>query len=85
MLRATAQGSIYAVSRFATAALNAVTPALLALNPGALYVGVSALAAVGFVIGWWGFRQNVRTQFDLETRLVPEAAESSSPSERTSA
>ena len=70
MLRATAQGTIYAVSRFATAGLNVVTPALVVLNPGALYIGVSILAAAGFLVGWLGFRRNARNEFDLESELV---------------
>ncbi|MDQ4501569.1 MFS transporter [Sinomonas sp. ASV322] len=70
MLRATAQGTVYAVSRFATAGLNIVTPALVLLNPSALYVGVSVLAGAGFFIGWLGFRRNARNEFDLESALV---------------
>lgn len=70
MLRGTAQGIVYAVSRFATAALNVVTPALVILNPSALYVGVSVLAATGFFVGWLGFRRNARNEFDLESALV---------------
>ncbi|WDG18331.1 MFS transporter [Microbacterium sp. Clip185] len=70
MLRATAQGTIYAVARFATAGLNVVTPALLALNPQAVYVGVAVVAAAGFLIGWIGFRRNVRNQFDVEDELL---------------
>jgi inositol transporter-like SP family MFS transporter len=70
MLRGTAQGIVYAVSRFATAALNVVTPALVILNPSALYVGVSVLAATGFFVGWLGFRRNTRNEFDLESALV---------------
>lgn len=70
MLRATAQGTIYAISRFATAALNVVTPALLLLNPSLMYVGVSLLAAAGFLIGWLGFRRRTTNAFDEEDNLV---------------
>ncbi|MGO4857898.1 MFS transporter [Arthrobacter sp. 2MCAF14] len=70
MLRATAQGTVYAISRFATAGLNIVTPTLVLLNPSALYLGVSVLAATGFFIGWLGFRRNARNEFDLESALV---------------
>lgn len=73
MLRATAQGTIYAVSRFATAALNVVTPTLVLLNPSMLYIGVSVLAGAGFLIGWLGFRRNTRNEFDLESELVTSA------------
>ncbi|OUD88475.1 hypothetical protein BC477_10800 [Clavibacter michiganensis subsp. michiganensis] len=44
------------MARFATAGLNAVTPALLALNPQGVYVGVTVVAAAGFLVGWIGFR-----------------------------
>jgi MFS transporter, SP family, inositol transporter len=69
LLRGTAQGFIYGVSRFAAAGLNAVTPMLLALNPKGLYLAVAVLAAVGFGIGWWGFRRNARNEFDTEHQL----------------
>lgn len=70
MLRSTAQGTVYAVARFATAAFNVVTPALLVLNPSAVYVVVAVIAAAGFLIGWIGFRRNVRNEFDVEAELV---------------
>ncbi|MFC6357166.1 MFS transporter [Luethyella okanaganae] len=70
MLRATAQGTVYAVSRFATAGLNIVTPTLVLLNPSALYIGVSLLAATGFFIGWLSFHRNTRNEFDHESELV---------------
>lgn len=79
MLRATAQGTIYAVSRFATAALNVVTPALVLFNPSLLYVGVSILAGVGFFVGWLGFRRNARNEFDLEADLVTSAVKTDAP------
>lgn len=66
MLRGTAQGIVYGVSRCATALLNAVTPALLVFNPDYLYVGVTILAAIGFFIGWLGFHKKTRTSFDIE-------------------
>lgn len=74
MLRGTAQGAIYAISRFAAAGLNVVTPALLVLNPKGLYLAISVVAAVGFGIGWWGFRHNTRNEFDVEQQIVPGAA-----------
>lgn len=66
MLRSTAQGTVYAVARFATAGFNVVTPALLALNPSGVYVGVSIVAAAGFLIGWIGFRRGVTNAFDVD-------------------
>jgi len=74
MLRATAQGTIYAVARFATAGLNVVTPALLALNPFGVYAGVAAVAALGFLIGWLGFRRNTINHFTLPTAGRPSAS-----------
>lgn len=70
MLRSTAQGTVYAVARFATAAFNVVTPALLLLNPSAVYVAVSVVAAAGFLIGWIGFRRGVTNAFDVEAHVV---------------
>ncbi|WP_052226790.1 MFS transporter [Microbacterium mangrovi] len=81
MLRATAQGTIYAVSRFATAALNIVTPALVLFNPSLLYIGVSVVAGVGFLVGWLGFRRNTRNEFDLEAGLVTSAIKSGTPTD----
>ncbi|GAA3026724.1 MFS transporter [Microbacterium dextranolyticum] len=74
MLRSTAQGTVYAVARFATAGFNVVTPALLVLNPSGVYAGVSIVAALGFFIGWVGFRRGVRNEFDVEDRLVTAAS-----------
>lgn len=66
LLRSTAQGTVYGVARFATAGLNVVTPTLLALDPRGVYLGVTALAAAGFLVGWLGFRNAPRTQFAVE-------------------
>ena len=71
MLRSTAQGTVYAVARFATAGFNVVTPALLALNPSGVYVGVSVVAAAGFLIGWIGFRRGVTNAFDVGSEMLP--------------
>jgi inositol transporter-like SP family MFS transporter len=70
MLRSTAQGTVYGVARFATAGLNAVTPALLAFDPQGLYVGAAALGALGYLVGWLGFRRHARNIFDAETELL---------------
>lgn len=68
MLRGSAQGAIYAVSRLIAAILSAVTPALLALNINALYICVTVLAAVGFFIGWLGFHKDAINTFDEERK-----------------
>jgi MFS transporter, SP family, inositol transporter len=70
MLRSTAQGSIYAFARFTTAVLNAVTPALLAFDPKAVYVGAAVLAASGYFIGWLGFRGQARNLFESEGAIM---------------
>jgi inositol transporter-like SP family MFS transporter len=85
MMRSTAQGTIYAVARFATAGLNVVTPALLALNPSGVYVGVSIVAALGFLIGWIGFRRATRSSFDVESELVADASATDRPAPATPA
>lgn len=85
MMRSTAQGTIYAVARFATAGLNVVTPALLALNPSGVYVGVSIVAALGFLIGWIGFRRATRSSFDVESELVTDASATDRPAPATPA
>lgn len=69
MLRGTAQGTIYGVSRILTALLNTVTPALLVFNPKLLYSGVAIVAAVGFFIGWLGFHKDTRNTFHTEGEL----------------
>lgn len=72
MLRSTAQGTIYAVSRFAVAGMAVVTPTLLVYNPRGLYLGVAIFSAIGFGIGWWGFRNQTRNEFDVEAKLESE-------------
>ncbi len=74
LIRSTAQGTVYGGARFATAGLNAVTPALLALNPQGVYVGVTVVAAAGFLVGWIGFRRATGTAFDVEDEQVPATA-----------
>lgn len=73
MLRATAQGTVYAIARFCAAGLAVVTPALLLWNPSGLYLAVAVVAAIGLTIGWLGFRRNARNEFDHEQELDPEA------------
>lgn len=73
LMRGTAQGFIYGISRFAAAGLNAFTPMLLALNARGLYLAIAVLAAAGFAIGWWGFRRGTANQFDSEATMDVEA------------
>jgi inositol transporter-like SP family MFS transporter len=69
MLRSTAQGLVYSVSRFAAALLAVVTPSLLGLNPNGLYMALCVLGGIGLTIGWLGFRKNARNEFDFEESL----------------
>ena len=69
MLRSSAQGIIYGISRFAMAALNVVTPSLLAMSAIGLYSTVGALSAIGFLIGWLGFRGVTRNEFHHDAEL----------------
>ncbi|MFJ6651494.1 MFS transporter [Microbacterium sp. NPDC091313] len=79
MLRSTAQGTVYAVGRFAVAGLAIFTPALLALSATWMFVGVSIVAFVGFGIGWLGFRRKVANQFDVEAREADETSTVEAP------
>ena len=74
MLRGTAQGFIYGISRVLTAIMSAVTPALLVFNPKMLYVGIALLSAVGFFVGWLGFHKSTGNTFQTEAQVESEGA-----------
>lgn len=74
MLRGTAQGCIYGISRILTAALSTVTPALLVFNPSLLYIGITIVTAIGLFIGWLGFHKDTVNTFHTEAQLEPTAA-----------
>ncbi|MDQ1129462.1 MFS transporter [Microbacterium sp. SORGH_AS_0888] len=74
LLRSTAQGTIIAVARVVAALLAFGTPALIAVSPRGLYFALSALVAIGLLVGWIVFRRRTGDQFDEEKRLDPEAA-----------
>ena len=69
MLRGTAQGYIYGVSRVLTALLSTVTPALLVFNPKILFVAVTIVTGAGFFVGWLGFRGNTSNTFHTESQI----------------
>ncbi len=70
LLRSTAQGLIYFLSRVAAAILAIFTPTLLGLNPQGLYAVLAAVAAVSMVIGYLGFHKSTKTAFDDEDLVV---------------
>ncbi len=74
LLRSTAQGTVYAVSRVAAALLAVFTPSLLGVNPRGLYGVLGAVAATGLVIGYLGFHRTSSTAFDVERDEVSEVA-----------
>lgn len=74
MLRGTAQGFIYGISRVLTAIMSAVTPALLVFNPKMLYVSIALLSAVGFFVGWLGFHKSTGNTFQTEAQVESEGA-----------
>lgn len=71
LLRATAQGTIIAVARFAAGALATVTPLILAgAGVGPLYLILAAVGAVGLVVAWVAFRKRDRhSEFETEAQL----------------
>ncbi|MGJ3402404.1 MFS transporter [Glutamicibacter sp. Je.9.36] len=63
LLRASAQGTILAIARFAAGTLAFVTPGLLgSLGPSGLYILLGTVTAAGLVMGWWGFRARPATR-----------------------
>lgn len=73
LLRTTAQGSIVAVARFLAAALATVTPLAINAGPRVLYAGLAVVCAIGLAFAYWGFKDQTRNEFDVETQLDPEA------------
>lgn len=69
MLRSTAQGYIYGVSRVLTAVLSTVTPALLVFSPKILFVGVTVVTGAGFLVGWLGFHKKTGSTFETEMQI----------------
>ncbi|VXC24114.1 Inositol transporter-like SP family MFS transporter [Arthrobacter sp. 9AX] len=69
LLRASAQGAIIAVARFAAAGFALVTPALLA-TPQLTYGLLAATVAVGLLAGWLGFNRRTVSVFDVESGKV---------------
>lgn len=70
LLRSTAQGLVYFLSRVAAAILAIFTPTLLGLNPRGLYGALAVLTVVSMVIGYVGFHNSTKTAFDEEEEVV---------------
>lgn len=66
LIRSTAQGLVYFLSRVAAAVLAVVVPSLLGFDARALYVGLAVVGGAGLLIGYLGFRMNTRNEFDHE-------------------
>lgn len=80
MLRASAQGAIIAIARIVSAALAAITPALLLSHAREFYFVLAAVSVVGLVVAWAYFSRQVSTAFDRETQIEP--AQPSQPTPR---
>jgi len=78
MVRATAQGTILAVARFAAALLATVTPLMLNSGPQALFAGLGVVVTAGVAIAWAVFHNAPRNQF-TDTAAPIEVLAGSSP------
>ncbi|MDO5618518.1 MFS transporter [Kocuria sp.] len=72
LLRSSAQGTIIAVARVVAAGAALVTPTL-ANTPAVLYGVLSAVVAIGLVVGWLAFRNSRFNAFDVEDMDLTEA------------
>jgi MFS transporter, SP family, inositol transporter len=72
LIRASAQGTIIAVARFAAGSLAFVTPGLLtALGPAGFYTSLGIVTATGLAFAWWGFHDRRPSEFQTETQADP--------------
>lgn len=74
LLRGSVQGAIIAVARVAAALLALVTPLLLD-HPEVMYGILTALVAVGVLVGWLAFRRAVFNAFTIEGKDLADAQE----------
>jgi inositol transporter-like SP family MFS transporter len=74
LLRGSVQGTIIAVARVAAALLALVTPLLLD-HPEVMYGILTALVAVGVLVGWLAFRHAVFNAFTIEGKDLADAQE----------
>ena len=71
MLRSSAQGSIIAIARIASAALAVGTPALLLSHSREFYFTLAGLSVVGLLVAWVHFSRKASTEFDREALIEP--------------
>ncbi|WIB77700.1 MFS transporter [Curtobacterium sp. MCPF17_002] len=74
LLRGSVQGTVIAVARVAAALLALVTPLLLD-HPEVMYGILTALVAVGVVVGWLAFHRAVFNAFTIEGKDLADAQE----------
>jgi len=70
MVRATAQGTILAVARFAAAILATFTPLMINGGPQLLFAGLGVVVTIGVVIAWLVFHNAPRNQFSAADEPV---------------
>jgi inositol transporter-like SP family MFS transporter len=61
---------IVGVARLTCGLLAFVTPVLLSAGPVVLYCLLTAIVAIGMVIGWLCFHGKQRNEFNAETEMV---------------
>lgn len=74
LLRASVQGTVIAIARFAAGALALVTPALLTI-PLTMYAILTAVVFVGLLVGYLAFRKSRFNAFTVEAKDLEEARE----------
>ena len=72
LMRSSAQGTVIAVARVVAAGAATVTP-VLSHTPRVLYLCIFAVAAIGLLIGYLGFRKGRANLFDVEAKDLAEA------------
>jgi inositol transporter-like SP family MFS transporter len=69
LLRTTAQGAIITTARIFAAWLALYTPRMMDSNPKVLFYLLAGISFVGLVIAWFGFKEGVVNEFDVEDQL----------------
>lgn len=72
LMRSSAQGTVIAVARVVAAGAATVTP-VLSHTPRVLYLCIFAVASIGLLIGYLGFRKGRANLFDVEAKDLAEA------------
>lgn len=80
MLRSTGQGLIFAIARVVPALLLAPVPVLLSTSLNGFLIAMSAIAAAGIAVGWWGVRSGrLINEFHHETESIDISAVDATP------